>query len=255
MTRPAVPVLIVLAAVASAATARAATVTVAPAKPAVLNCYPFGAAHPDTWPPYAGWIYKNVPPFTLEPGDILAFDLGLKNDYPMQLDIAMAKTAANGSMQEGEPFVTLVKNTQSPSSQGDTVIGNFEVQYKVEAAFAFAGGGLIIRFANPSEAYKKDPPCDQVQVKASVSDPSGQFLFRVFNDVDGKAPWGNGENDNIGGFRVITRDRPLAVFLKLPLAVRVTLPIAALLTLWGVFRMLGKRKARKRRARSATSTP
>jgi hypothetical protein len=192
-------------------------VTVAPQNPAVVNCYPFGTGNLSTWPPYAGWIYKNLPPFTIERGDLLAFDLGLKNDIPMQIEIAMAATAANGSFQQGQPFVTLVSNTQSPSSLGDDVIGNFEVQYRVERRFTFAGGGLILRFANPSQAYTLDPPCDQVQVKASVSDPSGFFLFRVYNDRDGVAPWDAGENDNIGGFRVINLESDLPPWLPLPL--------------------------------------
>src|SRR5262249_85903 len=57
------------------------------------NSFPFGEG--DIWP-YAGFIYKNLAPFTLHPNDTVAFDLGALNDADVQLQIDMASTTVNG---------------------------------------------------------------------------------------------------------------------------------------------------------------
>ena len=180
-----------------------ATVTIAPNEPGISNCFPFGAG--GGWTPYMGFIYQNVPAFNIQPGDILAFDLGLQNDTDIQLDIAMASTLVNGGTQETGAFTTVVTNTQTPANpRGDTTIGNFEVQFTVESPFNFSGGGLIIRFSNPSVSYLSDPICDQVLVETSSGDSSGFFVERFYADSDGQSPWSNEETDSyIGGFQVI----------------------------------------------------
>ncbi|GJM14829.1 MAG: hypothetical protein DHS20C13_01560 [Thermodesulfobacteriota bacterium] len=48
--------------------------TIEPAEPDVGNCYPFGGGFEvgDEWPAFMGFIYQNVRPFQLLPGDTLA---------------------------------------------------------------------------------------------------------------------------------------------------------------------------------------
>ena len=105
-------------------------VTIFPDSPAVGNCIPFGTGdpNPDFWRPYAGFVYKDVPAFVLDPNtkDTLAFDLGAMNDADIELDIAMARATTNGGDQEAEPFVTVAHNTQTPvNPRGNTTVGDF----------------------------------------------------------------------------------------------------------------------------------
>jgi len=186
----------------------AATITIAPTDTqSVENCFPFGGGG-SGWGPYTGYIYQNVPPFNVSPGDILAFDLGLQGNSDIQLDIAMAPAIGNGAVNEGAPFTTIVTNTQTPQNpRGDTTIGNFELRFTVEQPFNFSGGGLIIRFSNPSATYVLDTSCAQVLVNAEPSDASGYFVARFYNDNDGISPWDAGTAPNeIGGFRIITQE-------------------------------------------------
>ena len=138
-----------------------------------------------------------------------AFDLAGLNDTDVGLEIALARTAVNGGIVEGQPFQTVVTNTQTPANpRGDTVIGNFELRFTAQAPFSFPGGGLIIRFSNPSAAHLADVTCDQIVVTAQSTDSSGFFVQRAFADADGVSPWDTQTQESIGGFQVTTSDTP-----------------------------------------------
>lgn len=182
--------------------------TVEPAEPDVGNCFPFGKggdASDNIWTPFMGFIYQDVPPFLLQAGDTLAFDLGEVNDADVMLEIEMAATTANGGTTPALPFITLVTNDQTPlNPRGDTIIGNFEMMFTVGAPFSFPGGGLIIRFSDPSAQYLLDTTCDQVLVGADTGDSSGNFVSRFYADADGLPPYDEDDSDPIGGFRIIS---------------------------------------------------
>ena len=200
----------------SAGTAQAATVTVFPDDPTIqpigLNCYPFGIGTqtgPETWTPFAAFIYQNVPSFELQTGDTLAFDLEAVNNADIELDIALARTVSNGTIVEGEPFKQVVGNDQTPANpRGDTTVGNFELQFTAEAPFSFPGGGLIIRFSDPSTSYEADTTCTFVLGGGTSTDTSAFFVRRSFRDPDGVFPWAGPffTNVNIGAFQVVTTD-------------------------------------------------
>ena len=180
-----------------------ADVTITPASPSVSSCFPFGIGNIG-WTPYSGFIYQNVPAFNLQPGDIIAFDLGAQNDTDIQLEIAMAPAIGNGALNESGSFTTIVSNTQIPQNpRGDNIIGNYELRFTVEHPFSFPGGGLLIRFSNPGGAYATDGTCDQVLVHTDDTDPSGYFVARFYGDADGVSPWDNGDVRFIGGFSII----------------------------------------------------
>ena len=102
----------------------------------------------------------------------------------------MALTTSNGATDPELPFVTLVSNTQTPlNPKGDVIVGNFEMQFTAEAPFNFPGGGLIIRFSNPSAAYQADIACTDVMTNGENSDASDFFEIRFFNDADGLHPY------------------------------------------------------------------
>jgi hypothetical protein len=192
--------LALLPAAGSAATPR--TVTVGPTGPAATgNCFPFGIGN--TWTPFAAFIYKNIPAFELKVGDTLAFDTNAVNEADVQIDIALGAASSNGSDVHGQPFKTVISNTQTPANpRGDTVVGDYEMQFKAQAPFSFPGGGLIIRFANPSPTYATDATCTGNLVGATGADPSGLFVDRGFGDVDGSDPWISSDTTDIGAFRL-----------------------------------------------------
>jgi hypothetical protein len=204
----------VAASALSAGTAQAATVTVFPNNPSVAsNCFPFGLGGTDSgqrWTPFAAFIYQNVPSFELKTGDTLAFDLGAVNDADIELDIALARTVSNGTIVEGESFKQVVSNDQTPANpRGDTTVANFELRFTAEAPFSFPGGGLIIRFSDPSTAYAADNTCTSVLNAANASDTSGFFVRRAFQDPDGQYPWTPTSDPfdsgtAIGAFQVVT---------------------------------------------------
>ena len=183
--------------------------TIEPAEPSVGNCYPFGGGFEppdDRWPPFMGFIYQNVPPFELRPGDTLAFDLGEVNSAAVMLQIEMAATTANGGIDPVLPYTTLVTNDQTPlNPNGDTIIGNYEMMFTVGAPFSFPGGGLIIRFSNPSTQYRLGAAdaCDGVLVHANDTDSSGNFVLRFYSDADGLPPYELDDSESIGGFRIL----------------------------------------------------
>jgi hypothetical protein len=187
-------------------------VTIAPASPAVGNCFPFGIGPlgnpPPTgstigWGPYGGFIYQNVPAFDLLAGGVLSFDLAQLNDVNIGLDIYMAPTIVNGGTAEAGVFTKVVSNSQVPANpRGDNIIGNFELRFIADNAFYFPGGGLIIRFSNPSAAYNADISCTQVLVNGDPSDTSGYFVERFLRDGNGMSTWDEVFPDTIGAFRI-----------------------------------------------------
>jgi hypothetical protein len=191
----------------SAGSAQAATVTVFPdtPNPTGQQIFPFGIG--SVWTPYAAFMYQNIPSFQLNTGDTLAFDLNAVNNVDIELDIALARTVSNGTIVEGEPFKQVVTNEQTPlNPRGDTTVGNFELRFTAQAPFSFPGGGLIIRFSDPSPSYAADATFTPNLVYGNSTDTSAFFVRRAIADADGVFPWPNSDTTNIGAFQVVTAD-------------------------------------------------
>jgi hypothetical protein len=186
------------------------TITVFPAAPQLNNCWPFGLASGGlTWGPHLAFIYRNIPAFELKAGDRVAFDTHAPNDTDIGLHIAMARTTVNGGTQEAQPFETVVTNGQTPAApRGDSTMGNFDLAFTAEAPFSFPGGGLIVRFSNPSPVYAADNFCNGNLVGANSSDTTGQFVLRTFNDADGGFPWTGANTGDIGAIQLTLLDPP-----------------------------------------------
>ncbi len=164
------------------------------------NCIPFGGYSNA----YMGFIYKNVPAFTLGAGDTISFDLAAQNDVNIVMDIALATTTSNGSLQENSSGFTTVLSSGTPSSaRGDTTAGNYELTYTATSAFVFGGGGLIIRF-KPIGTMATDSNCSQVLMHADATDTSGYFAGRFYTDPDGTYPWSGTDSYHIGIVRIVT---------------------------------------------------
>jgi hypothetical protein len=173
------------------------------------NSFPFGVAAPNQWPPFMGFVYKNVPAFQLKTGDVLAFDLIVMNDADIQLQIGLAPTTTNGGDAPTLPFTTVVTNTQTPANpRGDTTLENYELKFTAQAPFSFSGGGLIIRLSNPSASYATDMTQTAVLGGAVSTDASGFFVKRFYADSDGVPPYPNFDTNSLAGFRLTLADVP-----------------------------------------------
>jgi hypothetical protein len=186
------------------------TITVAPDTPNSNNVFPFGTSA--IWPPYLGFVYKNVPAFQVRPNDVLAFDLSTTNNADDQLDIALASTTTNGGDVPAAPFTQIVSNTQLPAApRGNDVNGDYELAYTAQAPFNFPGGGLIIRFSNPGPQLAADMDGSNGVFKngGDNTDTSGYFVERFVHDMDGTYPWtGDTYTYDIAAFRLRIADQP-----------------------------------------------
>lgn len=195
-----------IAVVAGPASASAAspTLTIAPASPGTSSsCFPFDLA--DTWTPYAAFIYKNLPAFSAQPGDVLAFDSDGPNTSgeKAQEQIDLAATTTNGGDVPAGPFTQVVSNSTPASGVGDSAIGNFDLHFNIVAPFSFPGGGMIMRFSNPAGPFASDSTCSGGITSTFSGDSSGFFVKRAFGDPDGTAPWsGMSTTVLIGGFQI-----------------------------------------------------
>jgi len=156
--------------------ANALVLTVEPAEPTLQSsCLAFGAGGFQPVLPFMGLMYRNLAPFNLAPGDTLAFDLSALNDADVEIDIEIAEF--DPPSLEAGPFTKIVSNTQTPANpRGDDIFGNYELQFQVEDSFNFPGGGLVLRFSNPSTAYALDDTCTQVGVTAAPIPDTSELL-------------------------------------------------------------------------------
>jgi len=196
-----------------------ADLTVAPDNPQLGFCSffgygslldPFDPGNPglvSPWGPFGAMVYRNLPAFDVEPGDVLAFDLGAVNDYAPSVDIAFAPgmdPVSNNFTDPAAAFTPVVSNTQVPS-KGNTVIGDYDVEYQIEQPFSFAGGTLFIQVSNPSALYQQDNTCTQVDVYGDLNDSSTFFVRRILGS-DTTYPWTgmnlNSFNNGAVAFRI-----------------------------------------------------
>jgi hypothetical protein len=149
---------------------------------------------------FSGFIYRNVPSFSLETGDVIAFDLRGANLVAVRRTIFFATAnknpaactydpfTANGGFQGIAPvggWTQVVSETQIPQNPfGDDVLGNFELRYTAEAPFAFPGGGLLVGFQGSPPATFADASPDGYVAGARCTDPSGQLHARFLGFPD-----------------------------------------------------------------------
>jgi hypothetical protein len=194
----------------------ATTTTITPASPSGTGFgapFGYGSLSVSPWGPYMDFVYKDVPAFSLKPGDTLSFDLSHTNDADIQLQIGMAPTTTNGGDVQAAPLTQIVSNAQVPANpRGNTVTGDYELTFTAQSAFDFAGGGLLLSLGNAGGAFASDADGvgDGVQENnAQSTDPSGHFVERQVRDDDGISPWiGSAYTSGIAGFRLNIADLP-----------------------------------------------
>ncbi len=185
-----------------------AAVEIVPASPrGVGGCIPFGT---NTRFGFSGFVYRDIPAFSLRPGDVIAFDLGGLNDVDVRRDIYLAPTnvdpvdGTRGVRALG--WTRVASDDQVPDEpRGNTVVGDYELRYRSETDFTFGGGGLAVGFGAAPPGTYRDPFCRQVLVHTNAGDPSGRFFARFWNQGDqplGDLDSGSWATDMIGGMIV-----------------------------------------------------
>jgi len=179
--------------------AQATTVTYAGTTPSTSNCFPFGC--PDSFGQHMGFVYKNVAAFTLQAGDIIAFDTGLKNDTALQLALSLAATTTNGGTTANSAGFTQVASLGA-GVFGDSIVGNYDIAFVLDKAFAFAGGGLIMDFVNTNGAVS-DYTGEQNLVWSS-NNPYA--VGRYYNSPNAAGPTAI-DTYAVGNFSIVTTTR------------------------------------------------
>lgn len=168
------------------------TVGAIPASPtSVGNCIPFGN---NTSFGFSGFVYRDIPPFTMAVGDKIHFDLGGQNDVDTRRNIyfavanknpAPAVVSAGNVVSQGvsaTAWVQVVTDAQMPvNPRGNNISGDYELTYTATAPFIFPGGGFIIGLGGSPPGKFADNGCDQVLVQTSSGDASGRFYSRFFS--------------------------------------------------------------------------
>jgi hypothetical protein len=154
----------------------------------VDNCIPFGN---NTDYGFTGFIYRDMPAFTLRAEHTFAFDLGGLNDVATRRNIyfSAANKDPDPAVIEGGnvvsqgvaavQWVQVVQDVQTPKNPfGDTVVGNYELRYRAKADFEFPGGGLIVGFGSAPPGQYQDGGCEATVAGTTSSDSSGHFYAR-----------------------------------------------------------------------------
>jgi OmpA-OmpF porin, OOP family len=164
------------------------------------------------WLPTMGFVYRNVQPFELIPGDTIAFDIDMPAGGPAdlgffpQLDIALAHASdpldpfAPDDLPGGSDF-TLVADDAIAASMGNRNQSgpDYDLVFTVQRPFKFPGGGLIIRVSDPKGVLAtKDADACQIAI-TSDTEPSGtNRLVGTFRREVGEYPWLRGERIGAG---------------------------------------------------------
>lgn len=169
-----------------------ALVAIIPAsETSVSNCFPFGG---NTNHGFMGFIYRDVPAFHVPAGGELMFDLGARNDVDIRRNIYLAvanknpgPAVVNDREVESQgihatEWIQVVSDTQTPSSRGNFVSGDYDLVYTTESSFSFPGGGLIVGFASSPPGSYADWGCEQVLVNTASDDASGHFYSRFLHE-------------------------------------------------------------------------
>jgi uncharacterized protein (TIGR03382 family) len=172
------------------------------------------AVDPPLWLPYMGFVYRNVEPFELFPGDRIAFDIQMRAADPddlgfaPQLDLALAhapdplKPFVPADIQ-GSDFITVAHDAIA-ASFGNRTVGDYELAFTVDTRFSFPGGGLILRVNDPMGVLATKTRLDCLPVIAADALPDGtNRLVGIFKtDDDGEHPWDVEEEANVPYVRI-----------------------------------------------------
>ena len=148
---------------------------------------------------FTGFMYRNISAFSLEVGDVIAFDLVSTNDVEVRRTIFFATANMNPAacvlddieltnpqgIAATSGWTQVVSETQIPENAfGDAVAGNYELRYTAESPFTFPGGGLLVGFRGSPPATFADTGSDGFIDGGRCTDAGGQLYARFFAQPD-----------------------------------------------------------------------
>ena len=193
----------------AASDAQAVTITVQGNANGTGNCIPFGC--PGSFLPFMGFVYQNIPAFTVNVGDTIAFDTNAENEVALTFNIFLGATTTNGGTTIDAGGISQVVANGTPADpNGNAVTGDFELAYTVTSAFTFAGGGLVIALEAVG-GTTIDTTNNPNLVNSSATDTSNLFVSRFYGlsqpGAGTDVAAGSGSDAiRIGHFRIIAAD-------------------------------------------------
>ncbi len=224
-------VIVCLAAFIAGPAAQAATIattnTYAGNNTSVGNCIPFGC--PDAYGPNMGFIYQGIGAFTLNVGDIVAFDTGRANDTALSFDLSIGQLRNGGSNRVDRDGMSFL-GSLTPLTYGDSIVGNYDIAFVVQQAYSYAGtGNLILNLENTNGAV-----FDVSYNQNLVYSNDNSFGFRRYYSGAFPGDTRDGDTAAIANLRIIN----FANVSEVPLPASLPLLLAAL----GGFAILKRRK-------------
>jgi hypothetical protein len=189
----------------TASAAQAAVLTVQGDSSGITgNCIPFGC--PGSYGPYQGFIYQNLPAFTLNVGDKIAFDSAGVNNTPLSFNIFLSSTTTNGGTNP-VGFTQVVNNGTAGSVYGDNALFNYDLTFTFQNAFSFSGGGLIIGF-QATGAAANDTSWIGNLVGTTAGDSPDKFVGRYYAATTLDPSTGGQDGGAIGNFQLVMDAQP-----------------------------------------------
>jgi hypothetical protein len=167
---------------------------------------------------FSGFVYRNVAAFSMQTGDVIAFDLrGLVRDGTgtpgdIRHNVYFATASANPQtcgqvVSASSGWTQVVSQSQTPQNpQGDETTGNFELRFTAEAPFAFPGGGLLVGFETSPPAVAQC--CTAPFPHTSCTDPDGRFHARFYGLSNLSTGSLTGDEVAIGGIAILEPGGP-----------------------------------------------
>ncbi|HEX3474584.1 MAG TPA: OmpA family protein [Kofleriaceae bacterium] len=158
------------------------------------------------WLPTMGFVYRNVEPFSLSPGDTIAFDIQMPGaadlGFRPQVDLALAHASDPDNPFKPDDLpggdFTVVAHGAVAAGAGNQTVRDYDLAFTIDAPFRFARGGLIIRVSNPQGVLATKTDQDCISVITADRGPTGaNRLVGTFRFEPGEYPW-NLANEGTG---------------------------------------------------------
>ncbi|MCP3852306.1 MAG: PEP-CTERM sorting domain-containing protein [Gammaproteobacteria bacterium] len=171
------------------------------------NCYPFGCS---SWGDFMSFTYKNIATTDLKVGDSIKFDLTNGVTTNLDIDLYLGNTTTNGATTVDSNGMIKVSNING--TYGDSITGNWDVNFVLDTAFDISGGGLIIGFGIGNDFIYAG---QMGAILSTYSDSAGFFVQRSFGMDSAWEGGSSGSTSAIANFQITTSEVPEPSILAL----------------------------------------
>eukprot|EP00048_Salpingoeca_helianthica_P020324 m.6020 g.6020 ORF g.6020 m.6020 type:complete len:511 (-) comp4669_c0_seq1:32-1564(-) len=158
------------------------SINVTPSSLLTAFCEPFGS----TLSLFSAYTYYNLPAFSVQAGDVIAFDSVSPNDVPV------CRAVFVGFLNTTPPTTCSASPTTMPSpwiqltslqcvGTGNNITGDFDLHFSISSALNFTGGTLALALS--AAGAISDTTCSALSPLASCSDASGHFGTQIVGNA------------------------------------------------------------------------